>query len=139
MTFYTPLYKFRAINVKPRNLVRSEIKSSVIKWNVITRKASNGLVRYFWTFWVNNDLYDLSKFASSHPGGAFFITETRGMDITEMFESHHVDIDKARLLLKKYFVRKAEQPRNSDYSFSKSGFYYNLRQKVLPIWRKHKE
>ena len=61
------------------------------------------------------------------------------MDITEMFEAHHVDIEKAEIILKKYFVKKADGPRNSQYTFSKSGFYHKLRKRVLPIWKTHKE
>lgn len=61
------------------------------------------------------------------------------MDITEMFEAHHVDIEKAEIILKKYFVQKADGPRNSQYTFSKSGFYHKLRKRVLPIWKTHKE
>merc|ERR1712136_593799 len=88
---------------------------------------------------VHDKLYDLSKFAGSHPGGKFFISETRGMDITEMFEAHHVDIEKAEVILKKYFVQKADGPRNSQYTFSKSGFYHKLRKRALPIWKTHKK
>lgn len=35
---------------------------------------------------VGNDLYDLSNFADSHPGGTEWILLTKGTDITEAFE-----------------------------------------------------
>lgn len=35
---------------------------------------------------IGNRLYDLEKFAKSHPGGAEWIQLTKGTDITELFE-----------------------------------------------------
>lgn len=35
---------------------------------------------------IRNGLYDLRTFAKSHPGGAEWITLTKGTDITEAFE-----------------------------------------------------
>lgn len=35
---------------------------------------------------INNRLYNLDEFINNHPGGAEWITLTRGTDITELFE-----------------------------------------------------
>ncbi|RXG67353.1 cytochrome b5-related protein [Armadillidium vulgare] len=41
-------------------------------------------------YWrLHDKLYDLTAFIKSHPGGPFWIEETRGTDITESFESSH--------------------------------------------------
>jgi len=40
---------------------------------------------------IYDKLYDLSDFAARHPGGASWIECTRGTDITEPFESHHIE------------------------------------------------
>lgn len=80
---------------------------------------------------IHNDLYDFTNF-KNHPGGYAFIDFTKNTDITEMFESSHVDIDKAKAYLSKYFVKKATRPRNSrSLTFHPDGFYCTLRSRVL--------
>eukprot|EP01047_Picozoa_sp_COSAG01_P080723 COSAG01_NODE_15807_length_1297_cov_2.440735_2_plen_144_part_00 len=54
---------------------------------------------------VHGKWYDLEAFAARHPGGAFWITETRGMDITELYETHHLDMDGPDQILRKHLVR----------------------------------
>jgi cytochrome b involved in lipid metabolism len=74
-------------------------------------------------------LYDLTNFVDRHPGGQEWISLTKGIDITEMFETHHVT-DKAEQLLGKYFVRDAKLPRNYKITFKADGFYRTLKKRV---------
>lgn len=87
---------------------------------------------------VHDNLYDLEKFAETHPGGKSWILENRGTDITELFESHHIDIAKARLLLQKYLVKKATGARNSQYTFHTDGFYSTLKNEIFEVWKTEK-
>ncbi|CAG7816722.1 unnamed protein product [Allacma fusca] len=87
------------------------------------------------TLWrVHDKLYDLTKFIDRHPGGSDWLSMTRGMDITELFENSHViEIDKVEATLKKFFVQDAPHPRNSPYTFEPDGFYKTLKRRVEPI------
>ncbi|BFF94378.1 cytochrome b5-related protein [Drosophila madeirensis] len=84
---------------------------------------------------INDKLYDLSDFAKRHPGGAYWIECTRGTDITEPFESHHIE-DRARHMLSKFEVREAAQPRNYKFTLDQNGFYMTLKRRVREKLRK---
>lgn len=78
-----------------------------------------------------------------HPGGPQWLTNTRGHDITEAFEAAHIfggtklighskkplrnniifPSDKVDKVLAKYFVRKANKPRTTWFTFKEDGFY----------------
>ncbi|XP_026667542.1 uncharacterized protein LOC108622777 [Ceratina calcarata] len=79
---------------------------------------------------INNNLYDLEGFARHHPGGAEWIRLTKGTDITELFESHHIT-DKASKLLPKYFVREAVQPRKVPLTFKPDGFFHTFKRRAV--------
>eukprot|EP01062_Namystynia_karyoxenos_P062149 TRINITY_DN55077_c0_g1_i1.p1 TRINITY_DN55077_c0_g1~~TRINITY_DN55077_c0_g1_i1.p1 ORF type:complete len:485 (+),score=117.57 TRINITY_DN55077_c0_g1_i1:82-1455(+) len=91
------------------------------------RKRVPGLTPELWC--VRGGLYDLSGFARLHPGGSTWIEETRGMDVTEWFETHHVDIGKAEALLARYKVGDATR-FDPILTFEPSGFYSSLRRRV---------
>jgi len=78
---------------------------------------------------IHDKLYDLSGFVKNHPGGAQWIEWTKGIDITEQFETHHIT-GKADKLLPKFFVRNASKPRNYKFTFNDDGFYRTLKRKV---------
>ncbi|XP_071447528.1 cytochrome b5-related protein-like [Hetaerina americana] len=78
---------------------------------------------------IHNQLYDLTDFVKIHPGGADWLTLTKGTDITEAFESHHLSERPSRML-ERFRVREASGPRNSTYTFAKDGFYLTLRDRV---------
>eukprot|EP01031_Cornospumella_fuschlensis_P042352 gene42352-51727_t len=86
---------------------------------------------------VHDSWYDLKGF--SHPGGQDFIDITRGTDITELVESSHLDSEKINSLLKKYFVCKAQAPRNCLFDFQKTGFYVTLRTRVFEMMKALKD
>ncbi|XP_041970884.1 cytochrome b5-related protein-like [Aricia agestis] len=79
---------------------------------------------------VHDKLYDLTDFVKSHPGGSQWLLVTRGTDITESFETHHLR-GIAESYLPKYFVREAKTPRNYPYTFKEDGFYKTLKGKVV--------
>ncbi|XP_043279860.1 cytochrome b5-related protein-like [Venturia canescens] len=79
---------------------------------------------------IGNNLYDLRNFIKSHPGGQEWIAITRGTDITELFESHHLT-NRARKLLPKFFVREATTKRNTPWTFNNDDFYSKFKQRAL--------
>lgn len=83
---------------------------------------------------VGDSLYDLTQFAALHPGGDVWITMSKGTDITELFESSHPNIEKARALLQKYFTKKAIIERNGKaLTFEPGGFYDTLRKRAWDV------
>jgi len=84
---------------------------------------------------IYDKLYDLSDFAARHPGGASWIECTRGTDITEPFESHHIE-ERAREMLTKFEVRQASKPRNYKFTLKENGFYMTLKRRVREKLRK---
>lgn len=54
---------------------------------------------------------------------------TKGIDITEQFETHHIT-GKAEQLLAKFYVRDAALPRNYNLTFKDDGFYRTLKRRV---------
>lgn len=51
------------------------------------------------------------------------------MDITEAFEGYHINL-KPNLVLPKFFVRDAKEPRNYKFTFEENGFYRTLKRRV---------
>lgn len=84
---------------------------------------------------IHDGFYDFTEWVYKHPGGSDWLTITKGSDITEAFEVHHVT-KTAEYLLKQFFVRHATEPRNSPYTFKDDGFYRTLKRKARPILAK---
>lgn len=82
---------------------------------------------------IHDDIYDLTDFISSHPGGRQWLEFTKGTDITEAFETHHINSGVAEALLPKYFIKKATTSRNSPFTFKENGFYKTLKAKVAVV------
>ncbi|KRT83093.1 hypothetical protein AMK59_3566, partial [Oryctes borbonicus] len=76
-----------------------------------------------------DDLYDFTEFMRDHPGGSDWLELTKGTDITEAFEAHHISTNPEKLL-HLYFVRKARTPRNSPFTFEEDGFYKTVKRRV---------
>ncbi|KAL0119489.1 hypothetical protein PUN28_007765 [Cardiocondyla obscurior] len=79
---------------------------------------------------IENKLYDLETFAKMHPGGSEWIRLTKGTDITELFESHHIT-DKAKRLLPKFYEREATSPRSVPLTFLPDGFYHTFKKRAI--------
>ncbi|XP_076244702.1 cytochrome b5-related [Calliopsis andreniformis] len=78
---------------------------------------------------IRNGLYDLEKFAKFHPGGEEWIRLTKGTDITEVFESHHIT-DKAANLLPKYYIKDATMPRSVPLTIEPNGFFKTFKKRA---------
>lgn len=78
---------------------------------------------------VHDKLYDLTAFVKQHPGGSEWLELTKGIDVTEQFETHHIT-NKAEHVLAKFYVRDAAKPRNYIFTFNENGFYRTLKRKV---------
>lgn len=90
---------------------------------------------------IYDNLYDFTDFIRLHPGGQDWLVLTKGIDITETFECHHITL-RPETLLPKYFVRKAKQPRNFKLTMHDDGFFKTLKRKVrekLPTLDKKRE
>ncbi|KAK5641847.1 hypothetical protein RI129_010394 [Pyrocoelia pectoralis] len=98
-------------------------------WLQNKRKADNaeGLWR------IHDDLYDVTDFIDVHPGGRFWLEETKGTDITELFESHHVISDVPEMMIKRFKIREAVGSRRSNYTFDDKGFYRTVKRRVREV------
>ena len=56
---------------------------------------------------IRGELYDLREWAPSHPGGAEWLAWTQGTDCTVHFETHHMNIARARAVLRRFRVPAA--------------------------------
>lgn len=83
---------------------------------------------------IHDHLYDLSTYMKHHPGGQEWLKITKGTDITEAFEAHHVS-DRPRKMLSRFLVKQANGPRHSIFTFAKDGFYQTLRHRVREEFR----
>ncbi|XP_065332153.1 cytochrome b5-related protein-like [Cloeon dipterum] len=98
-------------------------------WLALRREAegAEGLWR------IHDKLYDFSKFAAIHPGGEEWLKLTKGTDITEAFETHHISPMPSRML-KRFQVREAKSERLPPYTFNPGGFYATLRGRVYGVF-----
>ncbi|XP_011192500.1 cytochrome b5-related protein [Zeugodacus cucurbitae] len=78
---------------------------------------------------IKDELYDLTEFIPRHPGGSFWLEWTKGTDITEAFESHHIS-KKPEDMLAKFHVRSTSTQRNYKISLHDNGFYRVLKSRV---------
>lgn len=78
---------------------------------------------------VHDKLYDLEPFIGKHPGGRQWLEVTRGMDVTELFESSHIS-PHVEAVLAKYHHGPAEGLRNSPYTLHPDGFFRTLKKRV---------
>lgn len=79
---------------------------------------------------AHNTVYDLTDFVNKHPGGAEWIQLSKGTDITELVESHHIYPERLEKYFEKYRVRQCKSPRVGKLTFEPDGFYVTLRKKV---------
>lgn len=78
---------------------------------------------------IYDTLYDFTEFIDKHPGGKFWIRETKGLDITEAFEAHHLSSVPSKMI-EKYKVREASKPRIYNFTLNENGFYKTLKKRV---------
>ena len=76
---------------------------------------------------VRGKLYDLSDF--DHPGGNAFINICKGLDATSLFETHHINIKRAEIVLS-----TIEPKGNYEYHKFSWNSYNTLRNTVFSIF-----
>ena len=108
--------------------VRANLMKTAVHW--IEGKKLDDDCGDLWR--VHNKLYDLSDFISSHPGGGMWLQVTRGTDITEAFESSHLDANKVDAILAKFYRKEAPttKKRQSPFTFQDDGFYRTLKKRA---------
>lgn len=84
---------------------------------------------------IHGKYFDLSPYIESHPGGAQWLERTRGWDITEAVQSHHLRLSWAQLyrMIKKYEVPAPDElgpVPPTRFEFDEDGFYGALRQRA---------
>jgi hypothetical protein len=76
-------------------------------------------------------VYDLREFVGKHPGGSQWLELTRGQDLTEHFITHHLNEEKARSMLQKYYVRDVDAPLPLRFTFEEDGLYRRVKRRAL--------
>ena len=79
---------------------------------------------------VHNKYYDLSSYLDKHPGGIFWLETTQGQDVTDFFETYHINSEKVEAVLKKFFVKDESENIPSPFTFEENGFYKTLKRKI---------
>ena len=83
---------------------------------------------------VHGAWYDLKSF--KHPGGNWWISSTRGQDITDLVETHHMfPPEKISNILKKYYVGDAGKDYKSYFDYKDNGFYRTLKRRCWEALR----
>ena len=82
---------------------------------------------------VHGKWYDLSEFVEKHPGGPDWLRMTKGQDITEAFEVHHLNILKAEKVLKRYYVKDADSKYVGRYFWDDNNFYRTLKRRTAEV------
>ncbi|XP_030041312.2 cytochrome b5-related protein [Manduca sexta] len=103
--------------------LRDEGLRDPVQW--LIGKAMDDGAEGLWR--VHNGIYDFSDFVQRHPGGAEWLELSKGTDITEAFECHHLN-PTVEKMLEKFYVREAKTPRNSPFTFKDDGFYRQLKR-----------
>nr|XP_021200684.2 cytochrome b5-related protein [Helicoverpa armigera] len=102
-----------------------------VQW--LSGKAMDDGAEGLWR--IHDKLYDLTSFMKRHPGGEEWLELTQGTDITEAFESHHLNPSTEKILTQ-YYIRDAKTPRNSPFTFKEDGFYKTLKRAAFEELKK---
>lgn len=118
---------------KPFPNRKSHIIDDPILWVEDKVKVDN-VVGGLWR--IHGKAYDFTSFAAKHPGGKHWIELTKGLDITDLFEVHHLNIEKASAILPKYYV-KDDAVSTCCYTWAPGDFYSTLRSRLQPLIPRH--
>ena len=84
---------------------------------------------------VHGKVYDLNSFLDEHPGGRTWLELTKGQDVTEAFEAHHLNMKKAQAKLKTFSVGETASDYVGRYEWNDNGFYRTLKRKVCEVFK----
>lgn len=87
---------------------------------------------------MHGKVYDLTDFIPVHPGGAHWLTRTKGLDITDWYEIHHIDTSMTDAILQKYFVEDQPEHPPLPYIYSKDNLYGKIKSKVLELSKRER-
>ena len=84
---------------------------------------------------MNDSLYDLRPFLSTHPGGAQWLELTAGTDVTEAFYVAHLEPRKIEPVLKRFLVGPCPEEirRRSWFTFREDGFYMRFKDRAAKV------
>lgn len=107
-------------------------------WTWIEEKAQHdsrlGGAGCFGDLWmVHGKWYDLTSYIDKHPGGPSWLKLTKGQDVTEAFEVHHLNIPKVQSVLSTMYVKDAADDYVGRYAWDDNGFYRTLKGRVRNI------
>lgn len=117
---------------------RGKPLSSPIQWLKDKAQVDGELLGIPPELWcVHGKLYDLGGFMSRHPGGREWLELTRGSDITDAVETHHLDMGKVQAILAKTFVRDAPKAKaaraKARFTFADDDFYRTLKRRAVKV------
>lgn len=76
----------------PLFLINNTHHSCCWKWLHEKGRADQQALGFSPEYWVvHNKVYDLQSYISKHPGGRLWLELTQGQDITELYETHHLN------------------------------------------------
>jgi cytochrome b involved in lipid metabolism len=81
-----------------------------------------GLPKPLWI--IDNKMYDLTQWASKHPGGRSWIELTKGHDITALFRTHHLEYEKVKAMLEPYYIGPCPIEHPSRFEFEGKGSHF---------------
>ena len=81
-------------------------------------------------WYIHGKAYDLSSFVERHPGGRNNLLETRGRNVTELFESvHALSATNVRAMLSKFEVLDVPVIE-SPFTYEKDGVFQEISRRV---------
>jgi len=83
---------------------------------------------------VHGKWYDLNGYIDKHPGGASWLKLTKGQDVTEAFEVHHINMPKAQAVLNTMYAKDASEEYVGRYVWDENGFFRTLKRRVRGIY-----
>lgn len=83
---------------------------------------------------VHGKWYDLRDYVHKHPGGPDWLKLTKGQDITEAFEVHHINTPKVEAVLSTMYVKDAAPEYVGRYAWDDKGFFRTLKRRVRGIY-----
>eukprot|EP01124_Arcella_intermedia_P023327 TRINITY_DN3684_c0_g1_i4.p1 TRINITY_DN3684_c0_g1~~TRINITY_DN3684_c0_g1_i4.p1 ORF type:complete len:382 (-),score=74.95 TRINITY_DN3684_c0_g1_i4:279-1265(-) len=98
-------------------------------WNEVRMREDTIKNSNYWR--ISGKYYNLDGFIKLHPGGEDWLITTKGTDITEAFQSHHLDIHHVQEVLKNYEVDGLSDNEPSKFTFKKNDFYNILRKRIF--------
>lgn len=76
-------------------------------------------------------MYDLTQFSKLHPGGRSWIQLTKGQDITVLFRTHHLQYERVKKMLDKYYFGECPIKHRPRFDFDETGHHDTIRKRIL--------